>query len=277
MNISSNEQALFAPSSDAAKRYKEQLEGLLKSSNPKTETIDMGNLPAVFTVLGISDQQLKTNGKAIRKALGLEGKNRHHVPIGVIENLPSLTHDPEAVFKSLSRSDNPSAYVAVLNAKAENQEQIIAILSPSKDGKGFTFIPSVYEKHNFQQFIGKSLEEGKVLYIKNESSEIWGQLQSLPRHNPEPSIKSILTKSDVVKVFSSLETAKTIGYIQGVCECVAAVGDEYSLGKKLLLEMKVTKEMAQQYARPETYKTLEQGIFAQKQEHKLQQAQRNRR
>ena len=68
-----------------------------------------------------------------------------------------------------------------------------------------------------------------------------------------------------------LETARKAGYVQGVCECVAVVGSEQNMGKKLLSEMQVTKDMAKKFANPETYKTLEQGIFAQKQEQKLEQ------
>jgi hypothetical protein len=70
-----------------------------------------------------------------------------------------------------------------------------------------------------------------------------------------------------------LETAKKAGYVQGVCECVAALGNDHALGKKLLTEMNVNKDMAKKFANPETFKALEQGIFAQKQEHKLEQAQ----
>jgi hypothetical protein len=86
----------------------------------------------------------------------------------------------------LSISDNPNAYIAVLNAKTDNQEQVIAILSPSSDGRGFTFIPSVYEKHNFEQFLKRIDEEQKALYVKNKGSEIWGTLQSRPRHITKP-------------------------------------------------------------------------------------------
>jgi hypothetical protein len=115
--------------------------------------------------------------------------------------LLSLTYDPEAVFKSLSTSDNPDSYVAVLNAKAFNQKQIIAILSPSRNGQGFTFIPSVYERNKFEQFINQTYSENRILYIKDKGSQLWGQLQSLPRHNRKPSNKNILTKNDIVKQF----------------------------------------------------------------------------
>jgi len=75
------------------------------------------------------------------------------------------------------------------------------------------------------------------------------------------------------KFEKQLELARKSGYIEGVCECVAAVGNEQNMGKKLLTEMNVNKDMAQKFANPETYKKLEQGIFAQTQEQNLEQIQ----
>ena len=74
-----------------------------------------------------------------------------------------------------------------------------------------------------------------------------------------------------------LETAKKAGYVQGVCECVAIVGNtDTALGKKLLSEMKVTKETAKQYASPETYKALEQSVFAPQPQQQKQEQQQTR-
>jgi len=69
-----------------------------------------------------------------------------------------------------------------------------------------------------------------------------------------------------------LEMARKAGYVQGVAECVAVVGEEKNLGKKLLAEMNVSRDMVKKFAAPETYKTLEKGVFAQNQEQKLEQA-----
>jgi hypothetical protein len=80
-------------------------------------------------------------------------------------------------------------------------------------------------------------------------------------------------KKEPVNIEHQLDTARKSGYVQGVCECVAIVGNEQNMGKKLLTEMNVTKDMAKKYANPETYKTLEKGIFSQKQDQKLEQAQ----
>jgi hypothetical protein len=68
-----------------------------------------------------------------------------------------------------------------------------------------------------------------------------------------------------------LETARKAGYVQGVCECVAVVSDDHTLGKKLLSEMQVTKDMAKKFANPQTYKALEQSIFTPPQVQKIEQ------
>jgi len=81
-----------------------------------------------------------------------------------------------------------------------------------------------------------------------------------------------------------LETAQKTGYVQGVCESVLAFNTDENrkimsedtmsfLSKKILSEMHVTKDMAQKFANPETYKALEQFVFAPKQEQRLEQTQ----
>jgi hypothetical protein len=60
----------------------------------------------------------------------------------------------------------------------------------------------------------------------------------------------------------TVQLARKAGYVQGVCECVTAIGDDHALGKKLLSEMNVTRDMAKKFANPEAFKALEQGIFA---------------
>jgi hypothetical protein len=207
---------IFIPDDDTQKQYKEQLAVLTNNRTQDNLIINLGKLPEVYSFLGIPDKELKTNNKMILKAIGEAGINKHHVPVNVLENLLPLIYDPEAVFKSLSTSKNPDAFVAVLNAKTNKKEQIIAILSPSKDGQGFTFIPSVYEKNNFENLLKNINKEQKVLYIKEKGSEIWGQHQLLPRHKTEPSNKNILTKNDIVKLFKEkyMEQEKHVVYTQ---------------------------------------------------------------
>jgi len=84
----------------------------------------------------------------------------------------------------------------------------------------------------------------------------------------EPAMKNQPLAQNIAR---QIETARKAGYVQGVCECVAVVGNERNMGTKLLSDMNVNKDMAKKYANPDTYKTLEKGIFAQKPEQKLEQ------
>ena len=79
--------------------------------------------------------------------------------------------------------------------------------------------------------------------------------------------------AEVLENERQLEAAHKAGYVQGVCECVAALGNEQASAKKLLTEMNVNRDMAKKFANPQTFKALENGIFAQqKQEQKLEQS-----
>jgi len=80
-----------------------------------------------------------------------------------------------------------------------------------------------------------------------------------------------------IKPENPLEQAKKAGLVQGVCECAAIVSEDKSMANKLLTEMKVTKSMAKEYAKPETYKELEKTVFAPKIEQKLEQEQKHTR
>jgi hypothetical protein len=105
--------------------------------------------------------------------------------------------------------------------------------------------------------------EASPLFLSKDYEQKQSQQADQPQPTPQPCIKP-----------SEIEAAKKAGYVQGVCECVAAVGNDYALGKKLLTEMNVTKKLAKEYASPETFKALESGIFAQKQEQKLEHQQK---
>jgi len=111
----------------------------------------------------------------------------------------------------------------------------------------------------------KKTNEIQLSYINNEYS--WND--NIALNNPTMH----LINRDVHQQEQLIKTARKLGHVQGVCECVAAIGDNYILGKKLFTEMNVNKDMAQEFANPETFKKLEQGIFAQKQEQKLEQTQ----
>jgi len=115
------------------------------------------------------------------------------------------------------------------------------------------------------------------------------QIKQLVLKNQPELIQIETTKQSPISVHQlettrQLETAQKTGYVQGVCESVLAFNNDENrkimteatmnfLSKKLLSEMNVTKDMAQKFANPETYKALEKCVFTPKQEQKLEQTQ----
>lgn len=192
-------QNMFAPNAQTAQRFKAEVQSALNDESvPKGKLLNMGNIPPLYAELGLPEGELKTNKTTLLKAIGKSGRHPHNVPQEVLEKLPALVADPKAVFKSSPNSTNPDGYVVVLDATNKDGAQIIAAISPSKKGeKGFYFIPSVYDKGAFANFVRKTAEEGGILYVKEKDSDIWGTLQSRPRHNQSPT-NSIRTKEDFV-------------------------------------------------------------------------------
>jgi len=131
-----------------------------------------------------------------------------------------------------------------------------------------------YHESVKQKWEDRRLEEIKNEKIEAEKLGLHGLYSMIKDLNPESNIFSPSHVQSVIDRNNKInQTADKMGFVQGVCECVAALGDDYTLGKKLLTEMNVNKDMAKKFANPETFKKLEQGIFAQKQEQKLEQTQ----
>jgi len=184
-----------------------------------------------------------------------------------------------------------------------NQDEIAAILYKVMDAAEYGVITdsvNIREKNNGKRI---GIEKDGIIAIvsrrqgTNENFVLTGYKIDKKREEAAEAIRTVIAqygytpefsdfRKQVGAVVSSLqishktneksreiETARKAGYVQGVCECVAVIGDDHALGKKLLTEMNVTKDMAKKFANPETFKTLEQGIFAQKQEQNLEQSQ----
>ncbi|MDR2941727.1 MAG: hypothetical protein LBV17_03950 [Treponema sp.] len=167
------------------------------------------------------------------------------------------------------------------------------------------------EEHNGKIFIGleryfgnpdESKPQDDLLYSKYELTSgsifdarklIWETAEHFNKMETDKNISIeisdialYLNNNPNLKLISDrqLETAQKTGYIQGVCESVLAFNNDENkkimtdatitfLSKKLLSEMNVTKDMAQKFANPETYKALEQSVFAPKHEQQLEQTQ----
>lgn len=204
-------QDIFTPSAELAEKFKKEVQAVSADDkvSPRTE-LSLGEIPQIYVNLGLAKGELKTNKMTLLKALGKAGKHPHNVPIKVLEELPALITDPQAVFKSLSTSSNPNGYISVLDAIDKAGKPIVAVISPNKkDENEISFIPSVYERNNFNNFVSNVIKENGVLYIK-ERTVLPSLHNAVLQRNTVPTNK-ILTKEDFVKDLDSTKTNGTDG------------------------------------------------------------------
>jgi len=180
--------------------------------------------------------------------------------IARIEKIPSLTLNTNIGEPPYDYHSDRSIELFKL---AQKMDSVITRLIVTKASQLHDplMIPQFERHFNFPETrIDKSIQYALHELIENDPSTIDKIFDTfLPKIQQDKNIDR------------RFETVHETGYVQGVCECVAAIGDDYTLGKKLLSEMKVTKDTAKKYANPETFKALEQGIFAQKQDQKIEQ------
>ncbi|MBQ4493899.1 MAG: hypothetical protein II972_04810, partial [Elusimicrobiaceae bacterium] len=202
-----NKPELFKADKQVSENFAREVNESLNNGNPKEKRFfEMGKVPAVYNFVGLPMQDLKTNKLAMRKALGLlteeelkkdKRLHNHNVPLDVVNRLVDLVAEPIAIFKSNNKEDK-NKFVAVLDAKFEDK-QIVAILSPNEKQKGFTFIPTAYEKDDFETFVRETSKNKNILYINEEGAKSSGlTLQTNFIEQIAPN-NNILTKDEIVK------------------------------------------------------------------------------
>ncbi|MDR2941743.1 MAG: hypothetical protein LBV17_04030 [Treponema sp.] len=145
------------------------------------------------------------------------------------------------------------------------KDGIIAIIDRRKEKNGEKFVITGYELNNKKEEATGAIQTVIARYgFTPEFSDFRKQVGAV--------VSSFQVSQQLKDKSRKIEIARKAGYVHGVCECVVAIGDDRALGKKLLTEMNITKGIAKKYANPETYKTLEHGIFAQKHEQNLEQS-----
>jgi hypothetical protein len=208
---------------------------------------------------------------------GFTGKNGY----GLLHIIENRTKE--------GRNDEETSAIMYLVTKAAQEGNITRKITdkdnPEKirrveiEKDGVIALLSLHRNQNEEKWILTGFDNKDK---KEEATEAIRTVIAQYSHTPEFSyfrkqvgavVSSLQVSQQSNEMSREIETARKAGYVQGVCECVAAIGDDHVLGKKLLTEMNVTKEMAKKFANPETFKTLEQGIFAPKPEHKQEQTQ----
>ena len=196
---------MFTPDGQTAQRFKAEVQTVLSDTNiSNRQQIEMGRVPPLYVELGLPPQDLKTNKLALRKALGLltqeelkahKDWHNHNVPRAVVDDLPRLLTDPVAVFRSNTKQ---GVYVAVLDAEVQGKP-VLAILSPNTRSDGYTFIPTIYEKDNFKNFVNANAINRNILYADIKRTSLAGPLLQAGIIANNVPINSIRTKEDFVK------------------------------------------------------------------------------
>jgi hypothetical protein len=187
------------------------------------------------------------------------------IPLEEIDRIENIPHrNVNAKYGEPPFSRARTGEIVKLASKMDNELITSIVTSASQKHDPYMIPKEQRDSTEPQKDVGLSVAYAVVDHIKKYPNAV------------EKIFDDVLPKIQQEKTFDNqnkIEIARKAGYIQGVSECVLALGDDYTLGKKLLTEMNVTKDLARKYANPETYKTLEQGIFASKQEQNLEQTQ----
>ncbi|HGV7297262.1 TPA: LPD38 domain-containing protein [Escherichia coli] len=179
-------------------RYRDDLARMMKSLRTTDLTVNIGRTPPVLRHLGAPDLPLVISRDTVRKATN---GVKHVVPMDVIERLPELMHDPDAIYRSATERN---AVVMLLDAVDKNGDPVVSAVHMKATQKLLEVnrIASVYGTENGKKL--KSMEmAGLTLYRReklNPDGSLYRGLQ-LPKdeHSRQGSADKILYPEDIRK------------------------------------------------------------------------------
>ncbi|EOS9811604.1 LPD38 domain-containing protein [Salmonella enterica subsp. diarizonae serovar 16:z10:e,n,x,z15] len=175
-------------------RYRRDLAKAVKSHRSSDISITIGRTPPVLRHIGAPDLPLVISRDTVRKATN---GVKHDVPMDVIEQLPELMHDPEAVYQSATEKN---AVVMLFDAVDKNGDPVIGAVHLKADKKGLEInkVASVYGA--FPSKMSKMDREGLALYKKqNPDNQTAGVLQLHGDSDHQGSVNKILSPDDIRK------------------------------------------------------------------------------
>lgn len=177
-------------------RYRSDLAKAVKSHRSSDISITIGRTPPVLRHIGAPDLPLVISRDTVRKATN---GVKHDVPMEVIEQLPELMHDPEAVYQSATEKN---AVVMLFDAVDKNGDPVIGAvhLKASKKGLEINKVASVYGTKGGIRKINSMDNAGLALYKKqNPDNQTAGVLQLHGDSDHQGSVNNILSPDDIRK------------------------------------------------------------------------------
>ncbi|ELA3557546.1 hypothetical protein RFO57_000285 [Escherichia coli] len=179
-------------------RYRDDLARMMKSLRSTDLTVNIGRTPPVLRHLGAPDLPLVISRDTVRKATN---GVKHVVPMDVIERLPELMHDPDAIYRSATERN---AVVMLLDAVDKNGDPVVSAvhMKAVRSRLEINKVASVYGTENGKKL--KSMEmTGLTLYRREKLSHdnLLHRGLQLPKgeHSYRGSVDKILYPEDIRK------------------------------------------------------------------------------
>lgn len=170
-------------------RYRDDLARMMKSLRSGAMTVNIGRTPPVLRHLGAPDLPLVISRDTVRKATN---GVKHAVPMDVIERLPELMHNPDAIYRSATERN---AVVMLLDAVDKNGDPVVSAVHMKATDKRLEInkVASVYGTENGKKL--KSMEmAGLTLYRKEKLSRDNPQYSGLQLPKEERSYRGSVDK-----------------------------------------------------------------------------------
>lgn len=180
-------------------RYRDDLARMMKSLRTTDLTVNIGRTPPVLRHLGAPDLPLVISRDTVRKATN---GVKHVVPMDVIERLPELMHDPDAIYRSATERN---AVVMLLDAMDKNGDPVVSAvhMKAVRSRLEINKVASVYGTEGGMNKANSLDKAGLTLYRKKKLSRdnLLHRGLQLPKgeHSYRDSVDKILYPEDIRK------------------------------------------------------------------------------
>ncbi|EGZ0033985.1 hypothetical protein HO343_004385, partial [Escherichia coli] len=171
-------------------RYRDDLARMMKSLRSGAMTANIGRTPPVLRHLGAPDLPLVISRDTVRKATN---GVKHVVPMDVIERLPELMHDPDAIYRSATERN---AVVMLLDAVDKNGDPVVSAVHMKATDKRIEInkVASVYGTKGGMNKANSLDKAGLTLYRKEKLSRDNPQYSGLQLPKEERSYRGSVDK-----------------------------------------------------------------------------------
>ncbi|HIE1976349.1 TPA: LPD38 domain-containing protein [Escherichia coli] len=180
-------------------RYRDDLARMMKTLRTTDLTVNIGRTPPVLRHLGAPDLPLVISRDTVRKATN---GVKHVVPMDVIERLPELMHDPDAIYRSATER---KAVVMLLDAVDKNGDPVVSAvhMKAIRSRLEINKVASVYGTEGGMSKANSLDKAGLTLYRKKKLSRdnLLHRGLQLPKgeHSYRGSVDKILYPEDIRK------------------------------------------------------------------------------